>query len=939
MENITVVDFSDGKANKTVTNAPYQWSYGQILRITGLELPDGIEIHFSLSEKVGIAYRVPGAKTEEGIEVKIPQFIFENEGTRRESYKGYVFIYPSDPDSGETTHKIILNIKTRPKPDDYIYSDEEFETYKSLEKRISSLEDADAPVVQSDWNESDESNPGYVKNRPFYEETIVTRISSIEWDGNTEGLISVANSMSKCYKISDIVPTDAQILGGTIQYSDESSRLISLDGNIQEKYNRTTNGSYVGMDPDFVVVREPGDITILAGSGTYNFTETGTWVGSTSELRKLSFSEDVAVSSIAIKKLDEKFIPGAIARTDDFTVLPIEQITDFGAEIVTSIEDSSTAIEDHGGLSYRRDIYLKADMINPTNYIFNCSIPDGYAAAKVWIQFIGLNGRKHTVSVFPYARTNLLFHVYNDKKQERLVLYEIYYGDSYEISYDENGNFVSLAKTKNITSDNLLSTINSKTKSESYAPTDDTDIAVKKYVDEKTTSWNDLTDRPFCETTDIIPKIIFHEFMISITPNPLIELVEGSEYIVTCNEVEYRCVATKIVCSTMRVGVGLGNLGRIHYYNDEMDYPFAIEYDPKERTPTYTLYSVTDSDTTSIRVSTSEGSKIIVPLPEKFIPDTIATKKYVDEKNTVFAGATSETAGEHGLVPAPNAGYENAVLLGDGTWVPQTINVVISQTEDGYSSNLDFETVAKYITGMRPIKVRFGTRVYDLANNAENSITFHCDFGGSYDCFTFTKAGKITRDRSDIVLSSRKVNGKSLSTDVTLTAEDVEAEPEGTADAKVSAHNTSDTAHNDIRLLIKNLTSKVTTLLDSDDETLDQTSEIVAYIKSNKSLIDAITTSKISVSDIVDNLTTNVKNKPLSSAQGVVLKDLIDDIQTALTKITVPTKLPNPNKLIFEGAVSAEYDGSEAVTVNIPSMEDITNLIDSRLEAIENGSY
>lgn len=40
MENITVVDFSDGKANKTVTNAPYQWSYGQILRITGLELPD-----------------------------------------------------------------------------------------------------------------------------------------------------------------------------------------------------------------------------------------------------------------------------------------------------------------------------------------------------------------------------------------------------------------------------------------------------------------------------------------------------------------------------------------------------------------------------------------------------------------------------------------------------------------------------------------------------------------------------------------------------------------------------------------------------------------------------------------------------------------------------------------------------------------------------------
>ena len=60
--------------------------------------------------------------------------------------------------------------------------------------------------------------------------------------------------------------------------------------------------------------------------------------------------------------------------------------------------------------------------------------------------------------------------------------------------------------------------------------------------------------------------------------------------------------------------------------------------------------------------------------------------------------------------------------------------------------------------------------------------------------------------------------------------------------------------------------------------------EIVAYIKSNKSLIDGITTSKVSVSDIVNNLTSNVANKPLSAAQGVALKALID-------AITVPTKV------------------------------------------------
>lgn len=59
-------------------------------------------------------------------------------------------------------------------------------------------------------------------------------------------------------------------------------------------------------------------------------------------------------------------------------------------------------------------------------------------------------------------------------------------------------------------------------------------------------------------------------------------------------------------------------------------------------------------------------------------------------------------------------------------------------------------------------------------------------------------------------------------------------------------------------------------------------SEVVAYIKSNKSLIDSITTSKVNVADIINNLTTNVSNKPLSAAQGVAIKGLIDALQSEL---------------------------------------------------------
>ena len=135
--------------------------------------------------------------------------------------------------------------------------------------------------------------------------------------------------------------------------------------------------------------------------------------------------------------------------------------------------------------------------------------------------------------------------------------------------------------------------------------------------------------------------------------------------------------------------------------------------------------------------------------------------------------------------------------------------------------------------------------------------------------------------------TAQEVGALPATTHIPSTAADVNAEPSGA----VSQHNVSDVAHNDIRILIQGLSERLSSVADSDDTTLDQLSEIVAYIKSNKSLIDAITTSKVNVADIVDNLTTNVANKPLSAAQGVALKALIDAITvpTALSELTDDT--------------------------------------------------
>ena len=47
--------------------------------------------------------------------------------------------------------------------------------------------------------------------------------------------------------------------------------------------------------------------------------------------------------------------------------------------------------------------------------------------------------------------------------------------------------------------------------------------------------------------------------------------------------------------------------------------------------------------------------------------------------------------------------------------------------------------------------------------------------------------------------------------------------------------------------------------------------------------VDDIAKGKVSVADIIDNLTTNVANKPLSAAQGVALKALIDALTTTVS--------------------------------------------------------
>lgn len=65
-------------------------------------------------------------------------------------------------------------------------------------------------------------------------------------------------------------------------------------------------------------------------------------------------------------------------------------------------------------------------------------------------------------------------------------------------------------------------------------------------------------------------------------------------------------------------------------------------------------------------------------------------------------------------------------------------------------------------------------------------------------------------------------------------------------------------------------------------------------------------------------------------------------IASLAQKTDIPSALPNPNALTFTGAVTGTYNGSEPLSVQIPSAvtdSHINSLIDTKLGVIENGSY
>lgn len=115
MTNIIRAVFNCNEYNTTAARPDgkpiYQYNYGQILQIHGLDLQKAVEIHFSHSMITGDAIIRIGTTTDKITEVAVPEKFLETSGTVT------VYIYVSDTESGQTEYKIQFQIAARAKPE------------------------------------------------------------------------------------------------------------------------------------------------------------------------------------------------------------------------------------------------------------------------------------------------------------------------------------------------------------------------------------------------------------------------------------------------------------------------------------------------------------------------------------------------------------------------------------------------------------------------------------------------------------------------------------------------------------------------------------------------------------------------------------------------------------------------------------------------------
>lgn len=315
------------------------------------------------------------------------------------------------------------------------------------EKSIATEEYVDCSVIEH------ETSYNQLKDKPFYYDEYTVKDVCVQ-------------------RLTWLFPCDEEFIVSSFPNENEECRLI-FDGTYYILKSFTTSMA-VGNTSllqdismfDYIEKEDTGEpfCIVCVGSDTMG----SRYRMYTEESGVHAFRIEIVKYTPCIKQLDEKFIPDTIARIEDITILPIERLSDFGG----NAECNSSGVI---------DLQVSASMQNPTNYLFKTAIDGNVKSLK--LSFINSDNTKQLLSIKLFSGSNTLYHITNDVKDKCVIIYELYFGNTTEIYYDDSGNFSKRVSFSYVTTYDVLDKVNYQIKQGSYTPSNATDIVTKEYVD------------------------------------------------------------------------------------------------------------------------------------------------------------------------------------------------------------------------------------------------------------------------------------------------------------------------------------------------------------------------------------------------------------------------------------------------------------------------
>lgn len=178
-------------------------------------------------------------------------------------------------------------------------------------------------------------------------------------------------------------------------------------------------------------------------------------------------------------------------------------------------------------------------------------------------------------------------------------------------------------------------------------------------------------------------------------------------------------------------------------------------------------------------------------------------------------------------------------------------------------------------------------------------------------------ASLLTVGDVSITTAGIKIAGQDVLTADQLSAA-VNAVVNASVNAAISSLKDNVPSAGDTLNKLYSLIQAIETTLTANDTDLNTIQEIIDRIKSDEGLLGSLTTGKVNVSDVVNNLTSTSTTQPLSAAQGKALNDLLTTLTGSVSALQGASQGDTVQKLgTLTANTNINYANGSYVTMTI----------------------